>query len=92
MLKQVQHDGGCGVGLFARLDPPGEKKKKTLPNPSRKREGLEKEEGGYFGICCEMQWKLPPPVRIWSARRPTATRSGKSAPIVSTALRSLGWP
>lgn len=23
------------------------------------------------GICCEMQWKLPPPVRIASARRPT---------------------
>ena len=24
-----------------------------------------------------MQWKLPPPVRIWSARRPIARRSGK---------------
>ena len=40
----------------------------------------------------EMQWKLPPPVRMWSARRPIATRSGKSAWTTSTAALSLGAP
>src|SRR5215210_6030737 len=42
---------------------------------------LECSDGelGHSGTCCEMQWKLPPPVRMWSARRPIATRSGKSA-------------
>ena len=33
-----------------------------------------------------MQWKLPPPVRIWSARSPTASRPGNSAPIAATAI------
>ena len=39
-----------------------------------------------------MQWKLPPPVRMWSARRPIATRSGKRAWTTSTAARSLAAP
>src|SRR5205085_5979071 len=51
---------------------------------------LERGDGElHAGTCCEMQWKLPPPVRMWSARRPIATRSGNSAWTTSTALRSL---
>src|SRR5206468_5274643 len=46
----------------------------------------------HEGTCCEMQWKLPPPVRTWSARTPIATRSGNSACTTSTAARSLGAP
>src|SRR4051812_43225197 len=46
----------------------------------------------HAGTCCEMQWKLPPPVRMWSARTPIATRSGNSAWTTSTALRSLAAP
>src|ERR1051325_9429556 len=40
---------------------------------------LQRSDGelGHAGTCCEMQWKLPPPVRMWSALRPIATRSGK---------------
>src|SRR5690349_11754162 len=47
---------------------------------------------GHSGTCWLMQWKLPPPVRMWSARRPTATRSGNSAWITSTAASSLAAP
>ena len=36
-------------------------------------------QAGHAGTCWLMQWKLPPPVRIWSARSPTATRSGNRA-------------
>src|SRR5689334_9473434 len=46
------------------------------------REGeLQRSDGqlGHWGTCWEMQWKLPPPVRMWSARSPIATRSGMSA-------------
>ena len=39
-----------------------------------------------------MQWKLPPPVRMWSARRPTAVRSGKIAWIAATAAASFSLP
>src|SRR4029079_6338466 len=46
----------------------------------------------HAGTCCEMQWKLPPPVRMWSARRPIAMRSGNSAWSTSTAARSFGAP
>src|SRR5258708_1719487 len=42
-------------------------------------------ELGHSGTCCEMQWKLPPPARMWSARSPIATRSGNSAWTTSTA-------
>src|SRR3954471_12829011 len=49
-------------------------------------------ELGHAGTCCEMQWKLPPPVRMWSARSPIATRSGNRAWSTSTAPRSLGAP
>ena len=44
------------------------------------------------GICCDMQWKLPPPVRMWSARWPTAIRSGNSAWIEATAASSFSAP
>src|SRR5437868_14697666 len=47
---------------------------------------------GHAGTCWLMQWKLPPPVRIWSARSPTAARSGKSVWIAATAASSLGAP
>src|SRR5215211_6731997 len=33
-------------------------------------------ELGHAGTCWEMQWKLPPPVKMWSALSPIATRSG----------------
>ena len=44
------------------------------------------------GICWLMQWKLPPPVRMLSARRPTALRSGNSAWIAATAASSFAAP
>src|SRR3954453_18987864 len=55
---------------------------------------LQRSDGElrHAGTCCEMQWKLPPPVRMWSARRPIATRSGNSAWTTSTAPRSFGAP
>ena len=55
---------------------------------------LQRGDGelGHAGTCWVMQWKLPPPVRMWSARRPIATRSGNSAWTTSTAARSLGAP
>src|SRR5438270_11947270 len=55
---------------------------------------LQRSNGelAHAGTCCEMQWKLPPPVRMWSARSPIATRSGNSAWTTSTAPRSLGAP
>ena len=48
---------------------------------------LQRSDGefGHAGTCCEMQWKLPPPVRMWSALRPIATRSGNRAWTTSTA-------
>src|SRR5579884_943220 len=46
----------------------------------------------HAGTCCEMQWKLPPPVRMWLARRPVTTRSGKRAWSTSTAARSFATP
>src|SRR5687767_7909803 len=36
-------------------------------------------ELGHRGTCWLMQWKLPPPVSTWSARRPIATRLGNSS-------------
>src|SRR4029077_18663232 len=55
---------------------------------------LEHSDGelGHLGTCCEMQWKLPPPVRMWSARSPIATRSGNKAWTTSTAGRSIAAP
>src|SRR4051794_39594420 len=55
---------------------------------------LQRSDGelGHAGTCWEMQWKLPPPVRMWSARKPIATRSGNSAWTTSTAARSIGAP
>src|SRR4051794_24163730 len=54
---------------------------------------LQRSDGElHAGTCCEMQWKLPPPVRMWSARRPIATRSGNRAWTTSTAPRSFGAP
>src|SRR3954467_11413342 len=54
---------------------------------------LQRSDGElHAGTCCEMQWKLPPPVRMWSARRPIAMRSGNSAWSVSTAPLSFGAP
>ena len=44
------------------------------------------------GICWLMQWKLPPPVKIWSARWPTTRRVGKSACMSVTAASSFGAP
>ena len=55
---------------------------------------LQRGDGelGHWGTCCEMQWKLPPPVRMWSARTPIATRPGKRAWIATTAASSLAAP
>ena len=55
---------------------------------------LERGDGefGHLGTCWLMQWKLPPPVRRWSARRPIALRSGKIAWTTSTAASSSGAP
>src|SRR3546814_15936828 len=46
----------------------------------------------HTGTCWLMQWKLPPPVRMWSALKPTASRPGNRAPIASTAASSFGAP
>ena len=51
-----------------------------------------RREPCYAGTCWLIQWKLPPPVRMWSARSPTATRSGNSAWTASTAAQSLAAP
>src|SRR3546814_17678054 len=42
--------------------------------------------------CWLMQWKLPPPVRIWSARWPTPVRVGNRSAIAASAAASFSAP
>ena len=45
-----------------------------------------------LGSCCEMQWKLPPPVRMCAVGRPTVRLPGKSAATAASAASSFGAP
>src|SRR3982751_481260 len=88
-LRRKDHLGALGCCLAYELADGADIRIRVLG----KRE-LQRSDGqlGHAGTCCEMQWKLPPPVRMWSARRPIATRSGNSACTTSIAPRSLGAP
>src|SRR3546814_17135618 len=44
------------------------------------------------GTCWPMQWTLPPPVRLWSALKPTAPRPGTRAPIPAPARSTFCPP
>src|SRR6185503_1991237 len=88
-LRREHHLGAFARGLSRQLAYSADIHRRVVGESE-----LQCGDGQFAqaGTCCEMQWKLPPPVRMWSARRPFATRSGNRACTASTAASSFAAP